>query len=120
MTDQSEDVMDRDPVAMARWDERMRAAIRPLLTTDVIAEHQRDPRGPHSDALKRVLNYFRRSTALTPLVIVCTRPFQEWRVARLTGVPGRGPVLIDQQTFDSQAAAMHAVFLKRAAEVMRD
>jgi hypothetical protein len=120
MADQSGDFMDRDPIAIARWDVRMRAAIRPLLTAGIIAEHQRDPRGPHSDALKRVLNYFRRSTALTPFVVVCTRPFQEWRVARLSGVPGQGPVLIDQQIFNSQAEAMHAVFLKRAAEVMRD
>jgi branched-chain amino acid transport system permease protein len=120
MADQIGDLTDRDPIAIAGWDRRMRVAIGPLLTAELIAEHRRDPVGHHSDALKRVLNYFRRSPALTPYVVICTRPFQEWRVARLTGVRGQSPVLVDQQTFNSEAEAMHAVFLKRVEEVMRD
>ncbi len=118
MADQINDFADRDPLALARWDIRTRTAIRSLLTNELIAEHRSDPRGHHSDTLKRVLNYFRRSGALTPYVVICAQPFREWRVARLTGVRGHGPVLVDEQTFNSEAEAMHAVFLKRVDETM--
>jgi branched-chain amino acid transport system permease protein len=111
---------DRDPVVLARWETRMRLAVRDLLTDQIIAEHQRDPRGDHSDTLKRVLNYFRRSSTLTPYAVICTQPYRQWRLARLSGVRGHGPRLADDRTFTSEADAMHAVFLVRVDEVMRD
>jgi hypothetical protein len=79
-----------------------------------------DPRGLHSDTLQRVLNYFRRSSGLSPYVVICTQPFREWRVARLTGVRGQAPVFVDEQRFSSEADAMHAVFpLARAGDDAR-
>jgi branched-chain amino acid transport system permease protein len=112
--------LDRSAIALARFDARTRVAIRPLLTREVIAEHERNPLGDHSDALKRVLNYFRRSATLTPYVLVCIKPFREWRLARLSGERGKGPTLIEGPTYESEAQAMHALFLKRFEEVMRD
>lgn len=111
---------DRNAIALARFEKRTRIAIRPLLTKKVIAEHRRDPLGDHSDPLKRVLNYLRRSTELTPYVIVCTKPFREWRLARMSGVRGKPPSFIDQRKYNSEAKAMHALFLKRVEEVVRD
>jgi branched-chain amino acid transport system permease protein len=87
------------------------------LSEALIAEHQRDPRGQHSDTLERVLDYFRRSSALTPYVLVCTEPFRQWRLARLTGTRGQPPQFVDEQTFESEAEAMHALFLKRVEEI---
>jgi len=114
------DLTNRECIALAHWERLTRLAIRQLLTDELIAEHRRDPRGSHSDSLKRVLNYFRRSSALTPYVVVCTQPFRLWRVARVTGVRGQRPVFVDQQVMRSEAEAMHAVFLKRVEETMRD
>jgi|SRR6516165_546694 branched-chain amino acid transport system permease protein len=112
--------IDRSAIALARFEARTRAAIRPLLTKKVIAEHKRNPLGDHGDALKRVLNYFRRSTTLTLYVLVCTKPFREWRLARLSGERGKAPTFIDGPAYNSEAQAMHALFLKRVEEVMRD
>jgi branched-chain amino acid transport system permease protein len=109
---------DRSEIALELWERRMRAAVRPLLTKRLIAEHKRDPAGFHSDALKRVLNYFRRSARLGNYVVVCTRPFKEWRVARLE--PGRAPIFIDERTFNTASKAAHALFLLRVDEAMRD
>ena len=111
---------DRNDIALARFDSRVRAAIRPLLTKKLIAEHKRNPLGDHSDALKRVLNYFRRSTTLTPYVLICTEPFRDWRVARLSGERGKAPGFIDAATYDSEEKAMHAVFLKRVDELVNN
>jgi hypothetical protein len=109
---------DRNAIALARFEARVRVAIRPILTKEVIAEHERNPFGDHSDTLKRALNYLRRSTTLTPYVVVCTKPFREWRLARLSGQRGQAPTFIDALTYNSEAEAMHALFLKRVEEVM--
>jgi branched-chain amino acid transport system permease protein len=111
---------DRNQIAFARWDKRMRESLRPLLTRKVIAEHKRDPVGIHSDALDRVLNYFRRPNLLDRYAIVCARPFKQWRIARITSVPGQGPIFIDQRTYNSEAKAAHAVFLMHVEQTMRD
>jgi branched-chain amino acid transport system permease protein len=89
---------DRRVIVLERFEKRTRATIRPLLTKKVIAEHKRNPIGDHSDNLKRVLNYFRRSTTLTPYVLICTRPFREWRIARLSGERDTGPAFVDEET----------------------
>ncbi|MBV8773013.1 MAG: hypothetical protein JO166_11910, partial [Deltaproteobacteria bacterium] len=81
MADEIDPCRDRAELALERWDVHSRAAVRRILSADVIEEHRRDPRGHHSDTLKRVLDYFRRSSRLTPYVVICTKPFREWRVA---------------------------------------
>ncbi len=98
----------------------MRESLRPLLSKKIIAEHKRAPVGIHSDALDRVLNYFRRPNALDHYVIVCTRPFKQWRVARTIGVPGQVPAFADERTYNSEAKAAHAVFLMHVEQTMRD
>jgi branched-chain amino acid transport system permease protein len=118
MADLTED-FDRAVIALDRWDARTRAAVRRLLSAETIAEHQRGPRGQHSDTLKRVLDYLRRSSALTPFVVICTQPFREWRLARLSGIRGEAPAFVDEQTFKSEAEAIHALFVKRVDEIMQ-
>ncbi len=119
MTSQ-ESPADRNLIALARFEQRTRRAIRPLLTKKIISEHKHNPLGDHSDTLKRVLNCLRRSPALTPYVIVCTRPFREWRIARMSGERGKGPVFDDDRRYNSEKKAMHALFLKRVEVLMRD
>jgi branched-chain amino acid transport system permease protein len=111
---------DREQIALAMWDKRMRAALRPLITKKIITEHRRDPLGHHSDALNRVLNYIRRRAPWGKCVVICTKPFKQWRVARLPGARGQVPVFIDERTYNSEAKAMHAAFLVRIEELMRD
>lgn len=113
-------VADRNKIAFARWDKRIRESVRPLLTKKLIAEHKRDPMGLHSDALNRVLSYFRRPNRLERYVIICTRPFKQWRVARVSGMAGQGPMFADERSYNSEAKAAHAVFLMRVEQVMRD
>jgi hypothetical protein len=67
-----------------------------------------------------VLNFFRRSSTLTPYAVICTQQYRQWRIVRLTGIRGQAPVMEDERTFTSEAAAVHAVFLKRVDEVMHD
>ena len=47
------------------------------------------------------------------LVIVCTKPDREWRIARLSGVRGVAPTFVGEQTFPDEQEAQAEVFRMR-------
>lgn len=109
---------DRQLEVYERFDRDARARILALLTDEaLIAEHGANPLGPHSDALQRVLRYLRRALVPGKYVIVAVRPWQEYRLATLTGVRGEAPVVLDDGPYATQQEAMHAVFLRRVADL---
>jgi len=110
---------DKSLLVYARWNAGMRESIRSLISDELVAEHRRNPLGRHSDALARVLNYFRRGPQPGKYVIVCTRPHAEWKIAELSGVRGDPPRIIDDHRLGSEADALHAVFLRRVHDLMR-
>jgi hypothetical protein len=89
----------------------------PRVNKAVIEEHRERPIGKHSDELERVLIYLRKNHLEMPgkYILVCTMPFREWRLARLSGVPGVAPELLDD-TFSDRDEAEHALFLKRLTD----
>jgi branched-chain amino acid transport system permease protein len=111
-------IRDRGQLAAEVFDGRLRARLKALITDELIAEHAAKPLGQHSDALERVLNYFRRAPAAGKYVIVCTKPWQEWRIGVLSGVRGVLPTLVDGPGFASEADALHGVFLRRVNDLM--
>ena len=119
MTDLETISVDRGEIVFRRWHERSCKAIRPLITRKLIAEHKCAPLGEHSDSLKRVLNLLRRTAPSGKLVLVCTKPFKQWGIAKLSGLPGQGPIFVDDRVFNTEAKAMHAVFLLRLDELDR-
>lgn len=112
--------IDRAQEVYARWDARMRQKLRPLVTEELIAEHARNPFGQHSDALERLLNYFRRAPQRGKYAVLCTKPHAEWRIIVIAGVRGEPPRFLDERVFYSEKEALHAVFLERIDELMRD
>ena len=118
MSDQPGLVNDRDLIVYKRFDERIRRFLRPLVTEDLIAEHKAKPVGQHSDALERVLNYLRRSPQAGKYVLICTKPFAEWRLGILAGVRGEPVIVLNDVSFSSEAEAEHAVFLRRIDELL--
>lgn len=47
------------------------------------------------------------------LIIVCTRPDQEWRVARLSSVRGVAPAFVDDRVYEDEQEAQAEVFRMR-------
>ncbi|WP_295651171.1 hypothetical protein [uncultured Dietzia sp.] len=88
--------------------------IRPRVTSAIIAEHRERPIGHHSDELERVLIHLRKhhGTMSGKYILVCTIPHEEWRVARITGIPKELPQLLDQPYSDRDEAE-HGIFLMR-------
>ncbi|RBI59831.1 inner-membrane translocator [halophilic archaeon] len=87
--------------------------ILPRIDDEVIAEHENNPIGQHSDDLERILTYFRRQPVEDKYVLVETEKDEEWRIGKTPGIRGETPEIVDEQTFDSQEEAEHGLFLKR-------
>ena len=109
---------DRELQVRAGWNARTSGELRKLITDELIAEHERKPLGQHSDALERVLNYFRRAPQATKYVGVCTQPWAEWRIGVLSGVRGVPPTILQDQRFTSEMDLQHGIFLRRVRDLL--
>jgi branched-chain amino acid transport system permease protein len=90
-----------------------------LITDEVIAEHQSNPESerPQSDALRRLLNYFRRGPQAGKYVVVAAEPWREYRIGVLSGIRGVLPKVLDEPVFASEREALHGIFLARVRDL---
>lgn len=109
--------VDRQLQVYEAWDRKLRARLKMQLSDELIEEHGRKPLGQHSDALERVLAYFRRQPTAGKYVIVATKPWREYRIAVLSRERGHPAELDGEETFPTEEAAMHAVFLRRVRDL---
>ena len=79
-------------------------------------EFMQDPLGPHSPELQRVLMVFRGGPVAGKHVLVCTKPYEEWTLAQVTGVRGKPVKMRKEHVFTSLEDAERAVFRLRWKE----
>jgi hypothetical protein len=96
---------------------RLRARVRGLLTPELIAEHEANPLGPHSDSLQRVLNYFRQQPQPGKYILVAVKPWEEYRIAALSGRRGELHKVLEDERFESEDAGLHGIFLRRVRDL---
>jgi hypothetical protein len=87
--------------------------IDPRRDREVVAEFRSKPIGHHSPNLQRVLNTLRGGPLRGKYVLVCTKPFAEWTLARHPGERGEPLELLPEHTFRSREEAEWAVFRLR-------
>ncbi len=119
MPDEATEIRDKQTIYVRRFDETVRKHLRPLVTDEVIAEHKRNPSGPHSDTLERLLNYFRRAAITDKYGILAVKSFAEYRVIALSGRRGVPPRVVDDKVYATPDEAQHAVFLRRVQDLMQ-
>ena len=76
------------------------------------ASHKGQPMVEHSKDLIRVLDKLRRQPMAGKLLTVCKKPHEDYRIGIASGVRGL-PVKILEESFSSEEACEHAIFLKR-------
>ena len=108
---------DRQHQTYAQFHARLKIEILGLITPAIIAEHQDHPLGRHSDALARVVNFFRRPPRYALYSAV---PMRQWQLIRMPIVPGAPPAPLDGPVFNSEAEAIHAIFLRHIADLHAD
>ena len=109
---------DQDEVYRRRFEEMQRDYLRRLVTPEVIEEHRRSPQGQHSEALERLLIYFRRRPLVGKYAIAAVEPFKGYRIVALSGHRGVPPRAIDDKIYVSPAEAHHGVFLRRVQDLL--
>ena len=81
------------------------------------APHKGQPMVEHSKDLRTVLDKLRRQPMAGNLLTVCKRPFEDYRIGIARGVRGQ-PVEILEESFSSEEACEHAIFLKRIVALL--
>lgn len=120
MPEEATEIHDKQLIAYRRFDKRLRERLKPLITPALIEEHRAAPLGPHSDALARVLNYFRRGEMPDKYAILQDGAPGAWSytVMALSGEPGKPPRVVDDKTYATRDEAYHAVFLLRVNDLL--
>jgi hypothetical protein len=115
--DEEGQVTDKQLDVYADWDAKQRERIKALITDELIAEHAARPLGQHSDALERVVQYFRRQPGAGKYIIVATEAWGEYRIGVLSGERGQVPEILGDATFATEEEAMHGIFLRRVSDL---
>ncbi|MEM6985830.1 MAG: branched-chain amino acid ABC transporter permease [Pseudomonadota bacterium] len=119
MPEEAVEVLDKQELYYRRFNKRLRDRLKTLITPELIAEHKADPLGHHSDALARVLNYFRRGEMADKYVIMRLKDGEErYRIMAVSGVRGLPPRVVDDKEYTALNDAYHAVFLLRVNDLL--
>ncbi|MCA3131912.1 MAG: branched-chain amino acid ABC transporter permease [Rhodocyclaceae bacterium] len=116
--EEATDIHDKQAIYYRRQDKLIRDYLRTLVTDELIEEHRRKPLGQHSEALERVLNYFRRGPVPDKYAVMAIKPFEAYRVVALAGRRGVPPRLVDDRVYPTLEEAYHAVFLRRVNDLL--
>ena len=119
MPEEASEIHDKQELYYRRFNKRLRDRLKTMITPELIAEHKADPLGRHSDALSRVLNYFRRGEMADKYVIHRMAPQEErFRIMAVSGVRGHPPRVVDDREYHDIKEAYHAVFLLRVNDLL--
>lgn len=119
MPEEAIEFADKQEVYYRRFDKRLRDHLKTLITEELIEEHQRNPLGKHSDALSRLLNYFRRGDMPDKYAIM-RQPegFNHYKIVAFSGERGAPPRMVDDKMYEDIKQAYHAVFLLRVNDLL--
>ena len=118
MPEEATEIADKDQLYYRRFDKRLREHLKTLVTPALIEEHRTKPLGQHSDALERVLNYFRAAGGENKYVLYESKPGTEYKIIATTGIKGTPARDVDDVVYTNKDEALHAVFLKRVQDLM--
>ncbi|WP_342723954.1 hypothetical protein AAFG07_33420 [Bradyrhizobium sp. B097] len=76
-----------DDVYRRRYDKMQREVLKRLLTPEVIDEHRRAPQGQHSEALERLLIYFRNQPQPDKYAITALQSIEGYRISMREWAP---------------------------------
>ncbi|NQU64034.1 MAG: hypothetical protein HQ517_07090 [SAR324 cluster bacterium] len=90
-----------------------------MIADELIEEHRLNPVGQHSDALQRVVNYFRNGPVADKYAVLEVKPYQEYKIVALTGERRKPPRTVDDKIYRTLNETYHAVFLRRVNDLLQ-
>ncbi len=118
MPEDATHIRDKQTIALHRFDNWQRAELKTLITDELIEEHRRTIGQRRSDALERLLTYFRRAAIADKYAILAVKPFAEYRLVALSGRRGIPPRAVDDRVYATEHEALHAVFVRRVQDLL--
>lgn len=120
MPEEAPDIHDKQVIAYRRHDRRLRDRLKTLITPELIEEHRLAPMGDHSDALARVLNYFRRAEIADKYALLQDGAAPHWTysVIAFSGDIAKPLRVVDDRTYATREEGWHAVFLLRVNDLL--
>ena len=118
LPEEATEIEDKDALYFRRFDKMHREYLKTLVSDEVIAEFNAKPLGQHSEALERLLNYFRRAPQVDKYAIMVVEPFEAYKVVAMSGHRGVAPRLVEDKTYSSIEDAHRAVFMRRVQDLL--
>ena len=117
LPEEATETRDKDLIYWRRYDKMQRDYLKKLVSPELIEEHSRCPLGQHSEALERLLLYFRRAPLSDKYALIAVEPFKAYRIVALSGQRGVAPRIVEEKTYGSQEEAYHGVFMRRVQDL---
>jgi branched-chain amino acid transport system permease protein len=118
LPEEATEAHDKDIVYMRRFDKMQRDYLKTLVSAEVIEEHRQSPQGQHSEALQRLLIYFRTRPQVDKYAIAVVELFKAYRIVALSGQRGVPPRVVEDMLYPNQKEAFHGVFLRRVQDLL--
>lgn len=118
LPEEATETENKDQIFFRRFDKMQRDFLKRLVTPPVIEEHRAQPLGQHSEALERLLIYFRRQSQIDKYAIMVLEEFKAYRIVALSGHRGTAPRVVEDQTYATPNEAYHALFMRRVQDLM--
>ena len=118
LPEEATETADKDQVYYRRFDKMQRDFLKRLVTERVVEEHRTRPLGQHSEALERLLVYFRRQGQVDKYAILATEAFKAYRIVALSGHWGTAPRVVEDRAYPTRDEAYHALFLRRVQDLL--
>jgi branched-chain amino acid transport system permease protein len=96
LPEEATETKDKDLIYWRRYDKMQRDYLKTLVTPELVEEHKNCPLGQHSEALERLLVYFRRQPLVDKYAIT----------------------VVEDKIYGSQDEAYHGVFLRRVQDLL--
>ena len=119
MSEEATEVQDKQYIYYRRFDKKRREHLKSLINDELIEEHRLCPVGQHSEALQRVINYFRHGAIEDKYAVFEVKPFEEYKIVALTGERGKPPRTVDDKIYSTLDKVYHAVFLRRINDLLQ-
>lgn len=118
LPEEATEIDDKDRLYHKRFDKVQRDYLKTLITSEIMEEHRLQPLGQHSEALERVLLYFRRAEMDDKYALHRDGPKGTYKLIAFSGNRGVSPRVVDDKEYHDVDEAYHAVFVRRVHDLM--
>jgi branched-chain amino acid transport system permease protein len=118
LPEEATEIDDKSIVYERRFDKMTREHLKTLATPEVINEHRSSLNGQHSEALERLLIYFRTRPQVEKYGVMAVELFKSYRIVAFSGHRGVAPRVVEDKLYSTYEEACHGVFLRRVQDLL--